>query len=158
MLKAIFLAVLLIGASASREARAQNAINSTVHCNPTGAGGTIEYSQYGVHNLSTNSALTAECAVPVGLLGSVGLFSMVLTVYDRNSSFNVTCTVMELDAGGASRWSLTKASSGDVAGPQQLSFPLPATARANSAWRVSCFIPPSTSSGFSHLSSIYVTQ
>jgi hypothetical protein len=147
MLRKICLAItLLVAVAAYKDAQA--AVNQTVSgiiCNPV-LGADVTYSALGAANASTIITATVECAIPLGLQSAgTPLTHIVVVVYDRSASKDVSCTVMELNADGGSHWSATRSTTGSGANPVSLGFGLPATASATTAWRVSCTLPPVSS-------------
>jgi hypothetical protein len=162
MLKRIFscLALVLVVAKYG-DARAALGNISGVTCNPVaGSQNQVEYSRYGINNTSTSTAATVMCAIPLGMVVSATntLSQVFVTVYDRNSSSDVSCTLYQLDTGGGILWSNPSpiVSSGNNAGSQELDMLPGVTGKiAFRTWMLMCTLPPRTASGDSHLTNIY---
>jgi hypothetical protein len=156
MLKKVsFTLCLLVGVCTFGAAHAADGMVSGVLCNPIN-GSVVDYGQYGVHNPSASATATVECALPMGLPGSPAPTSVVVTVYDRNPTTDVSCTLTELGFGGDVIWTAAKSSSSTSSGSQSLSFTPPASSFANHAWRVRCSLPPSSGGLFSHVTTLKV--
>jgi hypothetical protein len=158
MLRKICLAITLFAAvAADKDAHAAvDQMISGIICNPV-LGADVSYSELGAANASTVIPATVECAIPLGLqtVGTL-LTHIVITVYDRSASKDVSCTVMELNPDGGSRWSATRGTSGSGPSAVGLAFLLPATASATSVWRASCTLPPVSSGNASSLATLYM--
>ncbi len=115
---------------------------------------TIERNQYGVHNTSSSSAATVQCPFYLPFNASLRVNSVYVTVYDRNPSTNVSCTLTGVGLEGNTIWSSTKSSNGSGATHQFLSFSPPSAFVAT--MNMSCSIPASTSSGVSHITTYRV--
>jgi hypothetical protein len=114
----------------------------------------IERNQWGVMNTSTSSSATVNCPFYLPFNASLIVNSVYVTVYDRNPSTDVSCTLMGVGLEGSTIWSITKSSSGSGATHQLLGFSPPSSFIAT--MNMSCSIPASTSSGFSHVTTYRV--
>lgn len=126
-------------------------------CKPVNASQNIvQYNQYGVHNMSTTAVATVECPVPSYLNDELGSFFYArVTVYDRNTSKNVSCTLRRiLNTDGGIYFQQTKSSTGGspTSGPQQLQFFEPNSAvTAQGYWHLECTLPPKQAGAVSHI-------
>jgi hypothetical protein len=104
--------------------------------------------QFGVHNVAPSPA-TVQCPFVIAFSGALTVKEIDVTVYDRDPSSNVTCTVRGLAIDGALIWSRTRSSGGSGAPAQFIVF------RPNLATlgtlNMTCTIPGATSQGLSHL-------
>jgi hypothetical protein len=151
-------AVVLSGiaiAIAGSAGAANNGYSGTL-CNPidTTQASRINYSQFGVHNISAATA-TVEC----GGLPTVGsnITSVQATVYDRNSTAgqDVCCTMRVLNNDGLFIASASPCTSGFSSSSMPLNFTPPANAAGS--FDMSCNIPPVLSGNFSHVTTYRIT-
>jgi hypothetical protein len=112
----------------------------------------VNYSQFGVHNASTNAAKTVLCGgATAGTISSVSA-----TVYDRSTSDAVRCTVFLTDAAGSTLFSAAAATSGFGSGSSLLSFSPP---QIIATVVLQCSIPAvDSSNGFSHVTTYTITD
>ena len=126
-------------------------------CHPVNASRNIvEYNQYGVYNMSTTAVAKVECPVPTYLNDELGAFFYArVTVFDRHTSANVSCTLRRLDnTDGGIYFQQTKSSTGGGAGagPQQLQFFEPnSPVTAKGYWHLECSLPPKQAGWVSHI-------
>jgi hypothetical protein len=142
-----FALILLLGLGLHGPAQAQTSGLSSVSaiiCSPVaGSGGIINYSQYGVNNTSTTATATIECAVPLGQVAGGTLSLVQVTMYDRNPSSDVACTITGIaPTSGAVDWSASVQTSGATSGSQTRSITPPSSAVIADALRIRCTIPP----------------
>ncbi len=114
----------------------------------------VERSKWGVHNTSTTNTASVECPFNLPFNASLRVSSVWLTIYDRNPSQNVSCTLTGVGLDGATIWQSSNSSSGSSASSAFLSFFPPNQFIAT--MNMTCSIPSATSSGFSHISTYRV--
>lgn len=106
----------------------------------------IVYNTWGVSNISSTQA-TVMC--PISNMSPVG--DVRITVYDRNTSTNVCCTIRTHAQSGAVRWaSPNRCSSGFGSTEMVLNFGTPPVAGILTAV---CTLPASSANGASHVAS-----
>ena len=110
----------------------------------------IERNQWGVHNTSSSTTAVVQCPFNVPFRGDLKVNNVTVAVYDRNPSADVSCTLTGVAIEGNTIWSTTRSSSGSQAGHQFLIFQ-PPNSNLLGTLNMSCSIPPSTSSGVSHV-------
>jgi hypothetical protein len=120
-----------------------------------GSGGTTPaYSEFGVTNTSSSSATDVVCPF---ILPSQNYTSGYIFIvgYNRNSSYSTYCSLYSTTDDGASLQTATATMSGNMSSYNDASATLTV---ANSAtyFYVTCQIAPSTASGQSYVSSIYL--
>ncbi len=115
---------------------------------------TIERNQWGVYNTSNTSTAYVQCPFNLPFNGSLRVNSVWLTVYDRNPTTNVSCTLTGVGLEGNTIWTRTSSSSGSQALHQFLSFSPPSTFIAT--MNMACSIPAVTGSGASHVTTYRV--
>ncbi len=109
----------------------------------------IERNQWGVYNTSTSTTAFVQCPFNLPFNASLRVNSVLVTVYDRNPSGDVSCTLTGVSLEGNTLWSSTRSSSGSQVGHQFLSFQPPST--FTHTMNMSCSMPPATNSGASHV-------
>jgi hypothetical protein len=114
----------------------------------------IERNQFGVHNTSNGSTASVQCPFQLPFNASLRVTSVFLTVYDRNPSTNINCTLMGVGLEGSTIWTRTASSSGSGASHQFLSFTPPSAFVAT--MNMSCTLPAATPSGVSHITTYRV--
>lgn len=87
----------------------------------------IERGQYGVYNTSSTTTAVVECPFNIPFRADLKVTEVDVTVYDRNSSADVSCTLTSVSLAGDAIWSTTSSSSGAQAGHQFLVFKPPST-------------------------------
>ena len=147
------LAVVLGGLLVASSAFAVTGGYSGSACNPNTPtdGSRINYSQYGVHNVST---AVASVTCPANQPSGSDVFNISATVYDRSSTADVCCTMMVLNADGGVISSALRCSVGFGPASQSLSWVPPVN--ASSTVELACSIPGVTSSGLSHVATYRV--
>jgi hypothetical protein len=124
-------------------------------CQPSAASlGCAEPGQWGMGNTCAG-AVTVFCALPLSKGGSVtaNVTSVTWDAFDRSSSDDVVCTLHRTDGSGVDLMTpISSRTSGNKAASQPAAFlNIPANQSVISTWWISCSIPGTTSSGFSHL-------
>lgn len=106
---------------------------------------------YGYSNLSTTSSATIICPL-VRLQDTSPWTSITASLYDRNSSSEVSCEVWTSNRDGTGGVFTPIASSGNSASVQNVSVTASNSwANATSQVVIKCIIPPYTGSGASHV-------
>ncbi len=153
MFKLISLALIGMGVSATFCSSAL-AIDEMYHGNFCAADqdhiNKIERSQYGVDNTSSSATAVVHCPFNVPYVGNLKISSVWVTVYDRNLSEDVSCTLMIVGVDGNTKWSNTQSTSGIQSAHQFLGFQ-PPNSNYLGTLNMSCSIPPSTEAGVSHI-------
>jgi hypothetical protein len=106
-------------------------------------------SPYGVHNVSSSTA-QVQCPFNNNFSGTYSVNDVWVTVYDRNSSTNVSCTLYGVALDGNIIWQTSGSSSGSSA-PAQFIRLHPPQGGLLGTMNMRCSIPGVTSSGFSHV-------
>lgn len=117
----------------------------------------IERSQFGVHNTSSSTTAVVQCPFNVPFVGNLNINSVWVTVYDRNPSVNVSCTLTIVNLQGGTTWSNTQSSSGSQTAHQFLGFEPPNNSVLGTL-NMSCSIPPSTNQGVSHITTYRIIR
>jgi hypothetical protein len=143
------LALGLLTTLAAGPARATQEFTNGITCNP--GSGSIQYGNFGVDNTSTSASATVWCS-PTHAVGA-NITSLAVGVYDRHSSQGVCCKFSVTDMGGNPSWSSANQCSTST-GFSFLNFTPPAN--INGVVNLSCTIPPKTSGGSSHVTSMLV--
>lgn len=114
----------------------------------------LRYGRYGPHSAATQGGDSVECPFLLDYSGSLTVQTVTVTVYDRNPSADVSCTVYGIGLDGNVGWSTRLSSSGSKGGP----YFLRATVNRLTigTLHMTCTIPPATSSGVSHVTSYRV--
>lgn len=111
----------------------------------------LNFSKFGVRNVSTTSSAIVGCSIPVTsnnlVLTTIDAASLVL--YDRHDTQNVSCVLELQNFTGAAVWSGTQASSGFSSSEALLQWDPPAT-NVTSVY-IECTLPPKTTFGESHI-------
>jgi hypothetical protein len=113
-------------------------------------------SNYGVHNVS-NSTATVQCPFihPITHSG-VAVNKVWVTVYDRNPSTNVSCTLYGVGLEGSIVWQASKSSSGSGTTHQFLEIS-PQTQGVYSI-NMKCTIPAAYNGNLSHISTYWIRR
>jgi hypothetical protein len=114
----------------------------------------VERNQFGVNNASSVSTATVQCPFYLPFSAALRVSNVWLTVYDRNPSSNINCTLTGVGLEGSTIWTRTASSSGSSAVHQFLSFSPPSAFVAT--MNMSCSIPAATASGVSHITTYRV--
>lgn len=114
----------------------------------------VEFNQFGAHNISNSSSASIQCPFQLPFSAALKVTNVWLTVYDRNPSTNIECTLTGVGLEGSTIWTRTTSSSGSSAVHQFLSLTPPSTFVAT--MNLSCSLPPTTNAGASHLTTIRV--
>lgn len=114
----------------------------------------VEFNQFGAHNTSNSSSASIQCPFTLPFNAALRVTNVWLTVYDRNPSSNIECTLRGVTLEGNTVWTRTASSSGSGASHQFLSFSPPSAFVAT--MNMSCNIPTATASGTSHLTTYRV--
>jgi len=139
-------------------AGAANATDLWIHASAcSSSNSAITVNQYGLSNTSS-SAVTVTCPVPVTTQGLISLISV--TAYDRSSTDDVSCSMVETDSGGTVLASAALSTSGNSGSLQNPQNPTPghflSWSSAGHFWMLQCSIPGVTASGASFLTAYYV--
>ncbi len=110
----------------------------------------IERSQWGVKNSSSSTTAVVDCPFNVPFSANLKVTNLTVTVYDRNNSADVSCTLTAVAIDGNTIWSTSRSSSGAGQGHKFLVFQ-PPNSNVLGTLNMSCSIPPSTNSGPSHV-------
>jgi len=141
---AIMAAVLTLAAGAS----ASDTVYHGSLCNPQPPDvSKIDYNQFGSFNIAATTG-TVSCGTGTQILATVNTVSII--AYDRNSSTNVSCTVMLTDIFGNSLFTQNKTTTGNSAGSQTLNY---TPGVGTHTVYVRCDIPAVTASGNSVVAS-----
>jgi hypothetical protein len=89
-------------------------------CNTTDPAAQVVYNQWGVANISSSSPLTVNCGGVVAFTGAGGIQGVYVSVYDRNGSQNVVCTLRTVAIDGTPTATRTASSSFSSASVQFL--------------------------------------
>jgi len=108
----------------------------------------VDRGQFGVHNTSTSGPATVYCPIDSRASGEGTL--LTATVYDRNSTSNVTCTFFGLNNQGVAVQQVAKSSTQPGTGAQRLDFN-GVTPTFNML--AVCTIPAAEAGAFSHVTS-----
>lgn len=150
----LFTATLLAGAAVVVPASATDSGFQGSLCSPAWPLDTelVYFGQWGVHNASTSTTALVACGghIPVGS----DVYTIEATVYDRNPSTDVCCTMEVQRSDGSFLASAYRCSGGYGASAQTLSWVPP----VNSAHTVNleCSIPVSSTPGVSHVTTFRV--
>jgi hypothetical protein len=127
-------------------------VHSGTLCNPVpGDVGSIGYSQFGVHNISTVPRTVFCSAVTDGTVSALSI-----TVYDRDPNVNVDCLVRLMNPDGGVIFSTTLSTSGFSSAPMVLTTATPVVA---GVLVLQCSIPANnTTNGASHVTSYTVAD
>jgi hypothetical protein len=109
----------------------------------------IERNQHGVHNTSSSTTAVVECPFNIPFRGNLKVNRVEVTVYDRHSSANVSCTLIGVAMDGNTLWTTTSSTSGSQQGHKFLIFE--PNRDLLGALNMSCSLPPITNSGASHV-------
>jgi hypothetical protein len=141
--------------SVAADARATDVVYGGNFCTPVIADLVfIEHNQqFGVHNVSTSTA-TVQCPFVNAFSGALIITEVDVTVYDRNPSADVSCTLRGIALDGTSVWEVTRSSTGSGPGHQLLVFR--PNQRTLGTLNMTCAIPGVTNSGLSHLTTYRV--
>src|SRR5438445_4648617 len=114
-------------------------------CVPTsGSVSILERSNtFGIVNISPTATATVECPIIVDIANSPHISGLVVQAYDRNPSFDVTCTLYLLGNDGTTLWHDTQHTSGSGQAIQSLAPNLNPLSVANSHANMECTIPQS---------------
>lgn len=114
----------------------------------------VERNQFGVNNASNGTTASVQCPFQLPFNASLKVTNVWLTVYDRNPTTNIECTLKGVGLEGSTIWTRTASSSGSGAIHQFLSFNPPSAFVAT--MNMSCSIPTTTASGTSHITTYRV--
>jgi hypothetical protein len=132
-------------------------------CQPTNASRSIvEYSQYGIQNLSTSVGASVACPLPttLGVFVPETVTAVGVTVYDRNNVADVWCNLKLLSSDGNVIWQDWRSSGGGGvgSGPQVLSFN-PTGMSLGGFWTLECTLPAVQSPPWSsHVAAITIAS
>lgn len=104
---------------------------------------------YGVHNVSSSTA-TVQCPFNNNYSGAFSVNDVWVTVYDRNLTTNVSCTLYGVALNGNIIWQTSASSSGSSASNQFLRLH-PSQGKLLGTMNMTCSIPGVTSDGLSHV-------
>jgi len=110
----------------------------------------IDFGQYGVLNISSSNTAFVQCPFKLPFSANLKVTNLTVTVYDRNNSADVSCTLTAVAIDGNTIWSTSRSSSGAGQGHKFLVFQ-PPNSIVLGTLNMSCSIPPSTNSGPSHV-------
>jgi hypothetical protein len=122
--------------------------------------GNYSYGQYGIQrNDTTDPRNTADGSVtcPIDFNYSVGkkISHVLMTVYDRSSTENISCTLIITNSGGDTTYAATRStSSPGEAGPLYLEWS--SISPSLGIGVISCYMPHLTSYGYSHMATYLV--
>jgi hypothetical protein len=124
-------------------------------CNTTDPAAQVVYNQWGVANISSSSSLTVNCGGVVAFTGAGGIQGVWVSVYDRNGSQNVVCTLRTVAIDGTP--TATRSASSSFSSPYVLFLDIsPPAVQILTTFNIQCTIPPSTASGISHVTTYRV--
>jgi len=114
----------------------------------------VERNQFGVSNASSSSTAFVQCPFQLPFNAALRVTNVWLTVYDRNPSTNINCTLTGVGLEGSTIWTRTASSSGSGGPHQFLSLTPPSTFVAT--MNLYCSIPPTADSRISHVTTYRV--
>jgi hypothetical protein len=106
-------------------------------------------SLYGVHNVSSSTG-RVQCPFNNNFSGTYRVNDVWVTVYDRNPSTNVSCTLYGVALNGNVIWQVSGSSSGSGALNQFIRLRPPQSGLLGTM-NMTCSIPGVTSNGLSHV-------
>lgn len=114
----------------------------------------VYFGQYGVHNDSESTTALVAC----GATPNVGsdVYSIEVTVYDRNENTDVCCNMQVQRRDGTIVWSADRCSTGSADQFQVLDWVPPVNAA--DLVNMECSIPTRTEHGLSHVTSYRVSS
>jgi hypothetical protein len=146
--------LILFGAIATiaSEARADSYIHRGVCKAVIGSNSCVEYSSFGVHNVCATAAVV-ECPLITSDSVDSGLERVLIGMYDRNSTSNISCDVVGTNADGTTGWGPTTiySSAGGPGTGFQSKISIIIGQSSAMFWRARCTIPPAQSGQFSHV-------
>lgn len=122
--------------------------------------------QWGISNYSSSSSATVICPIAVpydvnlsstpsgGSCSYNSYYNPIVSVYDRNSTTNVNCTLYSLFSDGSVFQSYSASSVGDQSASQDVGIGTTSTTLSRYLV-VMCSLPPSTADGNSAVSALY---
>lgn len=120
----------------------------------------LTFNMYGAVNTSTTSNATVMCPLAnhrpnIAVGNDPGTF--VATVYNRNPSATLSCTLYRMGTSGNSVWSATASTplTPFNTNAQTLVWNNLPTTTAQYSYALECSIPPATGNGLSHVTSVY---
>jgi hypothetical protein len=104
---------------------------------------------YGVYNVSSSTA-QVQCPFNNDFNGAYSVEDVYVTVYDRSSTTDVSCTLYGVALDGNVIWQASGSSIGSSANNQFIRLH-PPSSQLLGTMNMSCTIPESTSAGVSHV-------
>jgi hypothetical protein len=118
----------------------------------------LNYSQFGVQNMSTTTSRNVICPIPTIPYGNVNI-TVGIRAYDRNmlaiGNNNVSCNIYRMGIDGTINFSLNLSTSGGGPGIQALDSTF-FTSSWDYMWQFHCSIPKIQSGEYSHLAFYYL--
>jgi hypothetical protein len=150
----ISLALVAIAGLASTASADNRRLNGAL-CNPATPvdDGRINYSVFGVHNVSGATAQVSCGGVSVV---SADVSTIEAVVYDRNPATNVSCVMRVQDAAGNQIAAAVRSSAGSGVAPQTLTFIPPVNVAG--MVHLDCSIPAVSAGNFSHVTSYRINS
>ncbi|HKP96662.1 MAG TPA: hypothetical protein VJ385_12965 [Fibrobacteria bacterium] len=155
---ALVLVAALCGARTASATTYESYIIQGNSCVSTTVGNTPVYSQFGPYNTSTTTGMNLTC--PLTLPSHTFSYAYILLAgYNRNSSATkLSCSINGTDVYGNSFLTGKAALANNSPYVQIASTSIyPSTSTGNGWLYLSCYIPPATSSGVSHVTTISLT-
>jgi hypothetical protein len=165
--------LVLVTSGVASAAVARRAVVSGLVCQATS--GSVSRNQWGVNNPSTSSSASVLCPLTLTVRDNDGPYAAsylsstgtncdfasrlrpTVTIYDRNSTEDVSCTLFYLHHDGTIMGSATVKSTGYSSDYKILTFPAPDWLMSYQSLVVRCNIPPTQSGiGSSHVTAFNV--
>jgi hypothetical protein len=123
---------------------------SGTQCNVNSSNPNAGYNLFGIHNLSTNSAMSVDCSAVIG----APVHSVSFTGYDRSPTDDVRCQVALLNSAGQIVFSANVSTTGFSAGPMTATASVPGI---SAGLVLECSIPAfNAQNGASHITTYTV--
>jgi hypothetical protein len=102
---------------------------------------------YGVYNVSSSVA-QVQCPFSTSF-SAFNVNDVWVTVYDRNPTTNVNCSLYGVGPNGILQWQTSRSSSGSEAGAQSIQLTPPSGGKLIGTMNMACSIPSNNSAGLS---------
>ena len=113
----------------------------------------LGYGQFGPFSPGPDSNIV-ECPFLLVFADNLTVTNVSVTVYDRNRSENVSCTILGIDIAGNTIWSVSRSSSGS--GFDQQFLVADVNRLTLGTMHMTCTIPPNQGFGLSHVTTYRV--
>jgi len=129
-------------------------------CQPTNASrDRVEYDQWGAANISSSQTASIRCQLPLDTdtrFVPEKVTSIIVTVFDRNGSSDVSCVAKAVNSSGGVVWSQSLPSAGSGTPSQRLTFTPNPPPFTTESFLLSCDLPPVASGWRSHVTQVMV--